>query len=950
MKAVPSSRHAHVLTSLLPNFRASPEPVGAHARLNNDLGEASATLCSADDKDSEWDQTAAFSDDVESKMSVSTVRRVVEQPTVLFEYFRLLCAYHGAARVPAFWASMLAGSSLVAHRHASVSTDRCTPRDESDEEEDAELFYSRATALDFSSCYAGPKTLLAFADLCRVHRVALAQRHRHPSPSASRSRTRAVVVRAVAPLWSKGAAPSSNSGSSPEAEEMCSLLPRLRTVRLVRLSLDFSSDATSEQHHGNGNKVLLYVLEALQGHPCLHLLDLSGNPVASALVPALSRLLQSTPSLTTVVLDDTLLQQSEKRMLLAQCRLNQLRLAHNTEPTAAAAASSPATGPPSSPLSTIQTSWSAQTLNEVQRALEVGVSSVPWLLGNCTAYIRRYTAQTLSTTSVSSTTPAATGSSALRKASSYATVDSAAAAAASTPSGLLSAFRPSTEVAYLCYDAAEAAAAVSSTARVSSSWTPECAEVVRSAFLDRQVARQRVLGGRSVWANVPLPEDAEGGGGGGDGVGLSGRPTAEALSSSSFLKSIRQQLLPPPQAPPGMRHDTDADLLTTAEENYVTICQTQDKQWGYLAGRLAELLEPVQLQHNQVLYTEGEADSQYVYFLPTDVAESQACVTLHAGGEVNRVLPGQWVGEAEVLGCMSLYSNAAAPTKTSSSVNTNTKATKALGASPFARHSTARFATCAQDGNTVWALPFSVAFFYLYAPYQRLQQQFLQRTPMSAFAQLHPVLLASVPVQLELGQYIQNASSAAQRAAAASAVLCTSTYLASHLVLLQEGEFLLGVARAKTPTLAMKAPEAEDRHLLSGNAVATQAVFDFDANARAAESKIDGEDVLGFTSGDGRALGKEAALRQYRVRKAAQPQRSAASSAVAEGADVASPSASAKDGQIRKSSLELRPYPSSASVTRWRYAGLSNEAFMALCLPLRLSLTRHCCLMPNDEA
>jgi hypothetical protein len=326
-------------------------------------------------------------------------------------------------------------------------------------------------------------------------------------------------------------------------------------------------------------------------------------------------------------------------------------------------------------------------------------------------------------------------------------------------------------------------------------------------------------------------------------------------------------------------------------------------------------------------------------------------VELHAGdnnSNVNHVLPGQWVGEAEALGCLSLCSSAAGMMTSSATLLSSNSAVAAPPA-PFARQSTARLITSATEGVIVWALPFNVAFFYLYVPYQQLQQQFMQRTPMSSFAHIHPVHLAVVPVQLESFHWTHNATTAAQRNADASAVLCTASYVARHIVLLQEGEYLLRV----TPASAAVSGEVEEHHLLSGNAVVTQAVMHLDAAARVAQNSDEVHDSspLGPAGGGGgRALGKEAALRQYRMCKAAvetavqQQQRSGACSTAVDGVAQGT---SEGDPLLGKEVVELLPYPSHAPVAHWRYAGLPNEAFAALCPPLRLALTRHCCMVPE---
>ncbi|CAC9499079.1 hypothetical protein, unknown function [Leishmania infantum JPCM5] len=892
---------------------------------------ALSDACCAEEAESETERNWGYGADGSTTSashtgSSSAPKQAPVTSSLVFQYFSLLASYHGAGHVPRYWADMLRPSSVAGAKDDDASTSEHA-------RECADELISPVTEIDLSVCYVGPTMLLALADLLRVQCVTV-QRGRSQRWPVGGKEGMGTLPSVMAPLWGAGARRSSKG-----EEVMCSLLPHLTTLRLMHLAMDFTvpDDATGSK---GGNAVLRSMLEALQGHPSLKMLDLSGNPVAAALVPAISRLVQVTPSLTTLMLDDTLVTDSEKEMLRAQCLLNELRLQRATADGAAATVSDDASST-TSPESVTRGLWAAQMCENVLMAVERGVSAVPWLLGKSTALIRRY-----GTSKTSEVETSAFGRSARTSRTSDMTGGLSQFGSSSVSPSSATDVAPSLEIAYLSYDyTSESSAAAVATVPppAGATWSAECTEVARCAFMSRSLAQRTVLGGRPVWPNVPKPLEAV------VSTDLA-PPSAAAVAATDLLLTLRQQVLPEPEAPPGLRRGSARDdtFLTTAEEEYWSVRKKQEVQWGYVLQKVSENLTPVFVRNGHTLYAEGSVCDS-IYLLPVSLQETRTYAELHVGvnpGQVNRVLPGQWVGEAEILDCLSIYA------KYPSSATDGSAAVPG-SETVLQRSSTVRVFTEATDDVVLWALPFRVAFFYLYAPYQLLHKQFVHRTPMSAFAHIHPVHLACAPVHMHASHGSCPASAGQGLDSGAAPVLCRYAFMSRHVLLLEEGEFLLrlpSLANHVGPrnggrTAASTRVVMEDHHLLSGVTVLTQPLLDLDAALRvtvAAELAAEnGGATVTYARGPHGtlALGKQAELCRFR---AAKVERTAASATVSySGASETAETVGDSDGNA----AALRQCRTGGKAAQWRYSAITNEEFTALCPALRVALTRHICVV-----
>ncbi|KAG5501417.1 hypothetical protein JKF63_03230 [Porcisia hertigi] len=868
----------------------------------------------------------------EKSSSSDGLKELDSTSSLLFQYFSLLATYHGAVHVPRYWEELLFPSPV-----AETVGGRTSTMEHGRKEVDGLI--SPATEIDLGVCYAGPTILLALADLLRVHSVTVPTSYCQRQ-LLSTKRGMAALPTVMAPLWGAG-----SRRARKENEVMCSFLPHLRTLRLAHLSIDFSSPhkATALK---DGCAVLRSLLEALQGHPSIEVLDISGNPIAAGLVPTLSRLVQTTPSLTTLVLDDTLLADDEKEMLHTQCLLNELR-----KQCAAAEGNSVAVFDDSSPLacekSDTRVLWLAQMREKVLMAVERGVSALPSILGKYTALIRSYdpaqatrgiaaALEQTTATSQSSSNTQKTSTRGTRSASVFTSADLSSSSAR----------------AYVKYDYGSdcgGAASFTVSPPPGSTWSEECVEVVRSAFMPQSMAQSTVLGGRPVWSNVPGPLE-------GSNSKEQTAPSIAAVAATDLMLSLRQQVLPEPEMPRGIRRRSTvaADFLTTAEDNYWSTQRKQELQWGYVVQKIVENLTPVSVRNGETLYMEGDA-CDMMYLLPVSLHDTGTYAELHAGVDpprINRVLPGQWVGDAEVLDCVSMYARHQSPADEKG-------AARLTSVNHFQRCSTVKFFTEASDDVVIWALPFSVAFFYLYVPYRLLHAQFIKRTPMTAFADIHPVLLSCVPVHLHARHGCWQAATAEGEHRGAAETLCSYAFMSRHVLLLEEGEFLLRMPLKVSVLKRRKDSESGistavvmgERHLLSGVTVLTQSLLDLDAGLResaAAEGATEdtGESLGGARGPQGmEVLGKEAALARFRAIRAALVEADDARSHSA-GSEALSPVGNEGSGIVSDADLvQLCQHCTGGPGVQWRFSALANEEFMSLCPALRIALTHHHCVV-----
>lgn len=872
-----------------------------------------------------------------------------ESRSLLKAYFSCLCRYHGADRVDA---TILALLTSLKDSFEAASSLQC----------------SSCELVDFTSSFIGRRHLLAFADLVRVTRLEVkkvdiddATKSEDDSGDENDTSSHGGPVKVVFHRITTAPFATPSLSTAPTCV-MATLFPHLRVLRLNGLALNFSiseemrcSRAGVELPQG-GNEVLRYLLSALQGHPALAELHLCQNPIAAALLPSISHLLRQTPSLVLVDVTSTLLTEAEVAVIAAQCRLNELRLARDASLNAgrdAAAQSEPATPARSKVWKAALQLWLQQKEEEVRRVVQ-GLSSVDLGFGRETCYVQRVLhfcdVRNPGNSSTAYESLAGAARQALPQESGQPT-----AAASSHASG-----------SFLSYYARGAAEGRRET------WSRECTDVIRCAFTDPVDAQFSILGGRPTWTNLPgplgPPEDAID-----RTAGLNAsRPTEADLSSTDLLLALHRQLLPLPPKPRSIFRDgAIATLQTTAEETYAAVCRDQSVQWKWLLKRLQMHLVPIPVVAGQVLYDIGDI-TEFMYFLPKDTGTTVRSVQLAASRDsttFNRVLPGQWFGEAEVLGSLSRYTAEGAKqtaVKTDYQQGNQGESIQYISAPVLhVRASTARLCSegpHASDPFVVWGLPLRVAFFYLYEPFQQHHSQFLARTPMNAFSSISPILLSTMVCHLLTTTVdsstlfhprkaaMKSTTASGASAPATSAVICSQDVLSTNIVLLQEGEYRLRLPR-------QRGSHAE-HHLLSGNTLLLRSLYDrctkcsSIVNERRSSSSSSGGGVGGNIA-NSVVVGKEMFIREYWESKRAadasatlMTTSSAAGCSRREALDVDAAASEASQEEVAESEaarvgqVELCVYPL-AQRTRWRYALLRNEEFAALAPELCAALTRH---------
>lgn len=197
--------------------------------------------------------------------------------------------------------------------------------------------YPEIEVLDLSSAYIGVQNLMILADMLRSERI---DKYHFP-PCVS-----------------------SFYQASPNLPDnfFVSRLPELKVIRLPHMCLDFNVDErqrlrlrpddwsllpsivifspsgrkrAGEKHSSlfplssktSGNAAIRYFLSAITGHPSLQEVDLHGNPIGPALLPAICRFIKGTPSIRRVHLHHTGLSPDELERVKASCELNRLRQA-----------------------------------------------------------------------------------------------------------------------------------------------------------------------------------------------------------------------------------------------------------------------------------------------------------------------------------------------------------------------------------------------------------------------------------------------------------------------------------------------------------------------------------------------------------------------------------------------------------------------------------------------
>lgn len=787
--------------------------------------------------------------------------------------------------------------------------------------------------------------------------------------------------------------PSSDELSSP-LFSFFTLLPFLETLRMRGFTMRGSPES---------NDALVVLLGALQGHPTLWRLDLSESPVGPAVLPAVRKLLRSTPGLTDLRLTGCLLNSDELATVTALCATNRLRLKKATLDMGGAEA-----------LESARRHWAAALQEWAHgRALVlaparggttaaqvplVGQPPTPYVTAECDAascgrlmaalYGPRYawdgaaaaatgTAGAFSrdmSTADSDLDDAADGSSQNGSGSPHGYGSSVDAINDDNDRGPHSddddeeEASPTLTLPFLRYRAKGDDPHTLSHAAM---------EVLTSAFLPAAQAMATVLRGRPVPCGVPGPLlDA--------GPGYRFHDDSDrlalraAVEASSLLTAVRGALFPPlprPASIVGSAAD-NPELRSTDEEIYFSAVATQSRQWAALVDRLLSFARPAIVYPSRrgevTVYEQGSAP-YWLSFLPVTGASPGRRVAMlthrgggsdgsdsGGGGVTHSVCEGEFIGEADLLAGVACHTDGRA-------LLSGSMATRSLvgGRVPLAhlvrqlqrtRQCTVVVSVAAGRGAAaaepvlLWQLPRDVVFFFLYGPYQQLQLRLARSSRLGRHCGIPPVVRATVALLLRPHTHVRakaregplGDAAAPQRDAR---VVADGPALRASLFLLEEGEYTLC-----THTVGGKVIE---RPLLPGNVLLAQDVYGPDAEAReaaeAAAATAEGS-VSPLLAG-GAVLGKEALMRRYR--EAARHARAAMGESTATGNtndnnqrphSIAPGSAPGASLTHPRAEQQLRLGRGGAEVPAgtWRYFTMDARSFACLPSESRVALAQRC--------
>eukprot|EP00796_Vickermania_ingenoplastis_P008738 gene8738-6144_t len=721
--------------------------------------------------------------------------------------------------------------------------------------------YPSMKVINLRNAYLGAEQLMVLADILRVENM---ETVRAPTKAAIR-------IKAMR--------------HAPTSFKVCRL-PELLAISLRDMSLDFTVDERvkflppGRQSHVNAdrlptakisaNEAIRYFLTAVSGHPSLEVLDLSNNQIGPHLLPALAAFIKATPSLTKIKLHNTLLNNSEIELINAQCQLNKLRI-------------------------------EAQDQNRRLELREIWkIMQIDWLRKLSEKLLREYTEDiskpldpTFEDVAEEHIPPKVPPL--FRSQSSHVRIiepprevvdalERFHRKCSSDSDSMLLLDRPATTVgATHRLDAL----AVGKAERYSHLFNApylryynghEVPGMLSERFVNPHTAEMTFLRGRKPCPTLPHcramlsspPKDEE----------LRQRLKKE-IGSSLLLSAVERVLFPRPPKPKRLLRgigEADPNLRTTAEENYMTIIEHQERQWNFILDKLVDHMLPAYFFEGDTIYKEGEMP-YWLWFLPAEDQDSPPTAeSPKHPKQIEIVLESHFFGERELFGTTPLYIHqhsrlrnetldlgllrekykyregaAVLMTTTTDSHSYSSTHSKSM----TAVYETPR-ATKKKQRILVWQIPFEVALFYLFEPYQKFHVQAAQAMQsLPATRDLHPSIAAILgyilqPHGLTAGQLSKQGKTAEggkRHVVARHEEVLNSTFI------LEEGEFIFG---AISPY-----GKWSEKQLQGGTVVTNSKAFALDTKARLQRSQSGLHEMYQPPQ----IVGKSAAMRQFRELK-----------------------------------------------------------------------------------
>lgn len=729
----------------------------------------------------------------------------------------------------------------------------------------------------------------------------------------------------------------------PSSFNVC-LVPELRRISLRNLCFDFGIDdrkkfraitkESIKQAQGvsthptpfpgslissslrkSGNESIRYFLQAITGHPSLEVIDLSCSPIGPHLLPAMSRFIKGTPSLRKIELQNTLLSNEEVDLITAQCELNLLKR-EAEDPDRAAY---------------LRKLWKFMEMDwlrgrsqkikeeyflEEEREKQTDVKAI-W--NDISHYFPKTVTAFVSVSKHIRTLDfphdirhshprenkedsnlESSGTIVMRpytQAGSSARPQSGSPKPDQTFSHLFN--RP-----YMRY--------FTSNELVLSGMTAEAEEILKSAFVDPNFAEITFLRGLKPCPSLPSYSNQ---------AFLEADTAKDAntflalkkdMEESQLLRAVRRVLFPRPEKPPSLLSgigSIDANMRSSAEENYLAVVERQDRQWNYLVDKLVTFMKPSKWNDGDIIFHENETP-YWLWFLPHQSIDEdrpagatedrvKVQVTLSPShvepysienvssdmffetdeeieARIQESMPsaihikeGEFFGDRELFGTTALYI-----LQHSRHCGTGTLDLGGLRELYKARESDAQICVLQKShaGDSpehspslkvrgsagcvkLWQLPLEVAFFLLFEPFQTFHLKAADAVQALPSTQLlHPSMAIMLGYMLQpSGFTFGELTERLLKDPKNGGVVATHDELLENTYIFGEGEYIL--------QMNFEPGQGSEEQNLAGGSVVTNYV--------AYGSDMLSQDAQGITLGlePRKEMGKMAAMREYREKK-----------------------------------------------------------------------------------